>query len=48
MIREHQAFDPGWNKIINYNITRLIREGVALPASSLALPGTTGYTREYI
>jgi hypothetical protein len=42
MIREHQAFDPGWNKIINYNITGLIREGVALLASSLALPEIPG------
>jgi hypothetical protein len=36
---EHSAFDPGWNKI--FNITEVIREGIALPASSLALPGTT-------
>jgi hypothetical protein len=39
MIREYPAFDPGWNKI--FNITGMIREGLALPASSLALPGTT-------
>jgi hypothetical protein len=41
MIREHPAFDPGWNKI--FNITGVIRddpESIALPASSLA--GVTG------
>jgi methyl coenzyme M reductase subunit D len=45
MIWEHSAFDPGCNKI--YNITRIVRvilEGIALPASSLTLPGTTGNT----
>jgi hypothetical protein len=41
------AFDPGWNKI--FNITGVVRGdlgSIALPASSLALPGTTGVTPE--
>jgi hypothetical protein len=38
MIRTHLAFGPGWNKI--FNITGVFRGGIALPLSSLALPGT--------
>jgi hypothetical protein len=43
MIREHPAFDSGGIKyLISPGWSGMIREGIALPASSLALPGTTG------
>jgi hypothetical protein len=45
MIREHPAFDLGRNKI--FNITGMVRDdqgSIALPASSLALPGTIRVT----
>jgi hypothetical protein len=45
MIREHPEFDPGWNKIFNINgVVRDDPGSKALPASSLALHGTTGVT----
>jgi hypothetical protein len=45
MILEHLAFDIGNKKI--FNITGVVRDNpgsIALQASSLALPGTTGVT----
>jgi hypothetical protein len=45
MMREHPAFDSGWNII--FNITGVVRDNpgsIALPATSTALPGTTGFT----
>jgi hypothetical protein len=42
---DDSAFDPGWNKILN--ITGVVCDdsgSIALPASSLALPGTLGVT----